>query len=177
MHGIVRERNGGPVGIGLIFSESDFWVKKRAWTVKQLKEHGFGKSSSIDSSTKDEVKVLLQNWESKLDTNGRGIVQVHNAFAVAATKILWKMVVGRLNNDDEYIMKKLLEKSEVVIDSGNFGPGLMMVAPFLNYFVPEWTGYNLTMNLVNYGREVANVSFIDVQGRHVLSNIRLDVPF
>jgi hypothetical protein len=61
--------------------------------VKTLKEQGFGKSSSMESSTNDEIKILLEKWNSELDSSD-GILEVHNAFALPAAKILWKMIVS-----------------------------------------------------------------------------------
>jgi hypothetical protein len=54
------------LGRPIAWSEGDFWRKKRAWTVKTLKEQGFDKSSSMESSTKDEIKILLEKWNSEL---------------------------------------------------------------------------------------------------------------
>jgi hypothetical protein len=159
LHGPVGERNGDSVfGVGLGYSEGEFWAKKRAWTVKTLRIHGFGKTATVDSTTKDQVKILLHQWQQQQSDDGGGIIQVRNAFAVTAAKIMWKMTVGRMNDEDGAILNKLLEKSEVMIEKGTFGPGLMMVAPFLKYFAPGLTGYNVLKDFMDYGRKVASVS-------------------
>jgi hypothetical protein len=160
LHGPIGERNGDSVvGVGLIYSEGEFWSKKRAWTVKNLRIHGFGKTATIDSATKDQVKLLLDQWEQQCGLgDGGGILQVHNAFTVTAAKIMWTMTVGGMNDEDEAIMMKLLEKSDAMVEKGTYGPGLMMVAPFLKYVAPGLTGYNVLKDFMDYGRKVASVS-------------------
>jgi hypothetical protein len=49
-----------------------------------------------------------------------GILEVHNAFALPAAKILWKMMVGRLEEKDLANIKELLEKPERMTEGGSF---------------------------------------------------------
>jgi hypothetical protein len=111
----------------------------------------------MESSTNDEIKTLLEKWNSAVDSSD-GILEVRNAFALPAAKIIWKMMVGRLEEKDLANMKELLEKAERMTEGGTFGPGLMMIAPFLKYFAPNMTGHTVMANFMEYGKRVASVS-------------------
>jgi hypothetical protein len=158
MHGAIRERNGDPFGMGIAFSEGDFWKKKRAWTIKVLKEQGFGKSTYMESSTKAEIESLLQRWDTQLESNKSVILEGHNAFATPVAKNIWKMIVGRLNPADLATIKELMKKSEIMIEAGTFGPGLMMIAPFLKHVAPTLTGHAVFADFTEYAKQVASVS-------------------
>jgi hypothetical protein len=158
MHGAIIERNGDPFGMGMLFSEGDFWRKKRAWTIKVLKEQGFGQSSSMESSTKAEIESLLERWDTQLESNNSVILEGRNVFANQLTKIIWKMIVGRLYPVDLAIMKEMMKKSELMIKAGTFGPGLMMIAPFLKHVAPTRTGHAVFADFMEYAKQVASVS-------------------
>jgi hypothetical protein len=147
MHGAIRERNGDQFGMGIGFSEGDFWKKKRNWTIKVLKEQGLGKSSSMESSTKAEIESLLERWDTQLESNKRTILE-----------IIWKMIVGRLNPVDLATMKEMMKKSELMSEAGTFGPGLMMIAPFLKHVAPTLTGHAVFADFMEYAKQVARAS-------------------
>jgi hypothetical protein len=158
IHGAIRERNGDQFGMGIAFSEGDFWKKKRAWTLKVLKEQGFGKSASMESSTKAEIESLLDRWDTQLESNKSVILEGHNAFATPVAKIIWKMIVGRLDPADLAIIKEMMGKSELMIEAGTFGPGLMMIAPFLKHLAPTLTGHAVFADFTEYAKQAASVS-------------------
>jgi hypothetical protein len=157
LHGAIRERNGDPFGMGIAFSEGDFWKKKRAWTIKVLKEQRFGKSSSMESSTKAEIVSLLERWDTQLESNKSVILEGHNAFATPVAKIIWKTIVGRLNPVDLVTIQEMMKKSELMIEAGTFGPGLMMIAPFLKHVAPTLTGHAVFADFMEYAKQVASV--------------------
>jgi hypothetical protein len=166
MHGAIRERNDGySFGLGIGFAEGDFWKKKRDWTIKVLKEQGLGKSTSMETSTKAEIECLLETWDTQLESNNSAILDGHNAFAIPVAKITWKMIVGRLDPVDLATMKELMKKSELMIEAGTFGPGLMMIAPFLKHVAPTLTGHAVFADFTGYVKQVASVSTLHLPQR------------
>jgi hypothetical protein len=94
---------------GFILTEGGFWVRKRSWAVKNLKEFGFGKSLCVQSNVKEEISILLKDWESKIE-NSSGTIRVRDAFAIPIARTLWKLILGRVNLEDEQILLEMWAK-------------------------------------------------------------------
>ena len=116
-------------------TEGAQWLGQRNFTVKQLKNFGFGKKD-LEGVIVEEARDLVEHIESLGD-----IVKVNDSlFAVPVLNVLWNMVVGySLNRDDEE-MKSLLKLITYVFTSKIFV--VAMAAPWVRFVFPSLTGYN-----------------------------------
>jgi len=127
------------------------------WTVKNLREYGFSKTTSMEARTIMEVQTLMDKLEAKLGNKKQEVVHVTHMFLMPLFKIMWSMLVGEYTQEDDKIMDEMLHKSLAHTEKGSFGPGLILILPFIKYLFPNWTGYKVQMEFYEHGRRVANV--------------------
>jgi len=132
----------------MAWSEGTFWAKKRAWTLRKLRESGFGKSSPLEMNTKHEIQTLIEDWDSQLANNKFVILEVSGLFLLPITKIMWKLMIGRLNEEDQSMMKKFFQLNKAAMAKAS-AAGITLIAPTISkYLFPLQTGYTAMHNLV-----------------------------
>jgi len=155
---------------GISISEGDFWATKRPWATKTLREFGFGVSSSMERSSEEGAEELLAEWESKFGLDGHqtkkdkeeyGIVELKDAFNMYTTKLIWKMMVGRLDCEDRKVLVSYLEKNTKYFEAPLLGLSVLFVFPWLKYVIPKLTSYDKVMDAVYEGKNVAKVNFFN----------------
>jgi hypothetical protein len=108
--------------------------------LRNLKEFGWGKSQAVKSNVNEESRILLDSWDSLMDpSSGResAIIPFRGAFGLPIAKIIWKMIVGRVNKEDEVTLGKTWTKIAAFMEEGSFGADPTMVAIFLKYSAPN----------------------------------------
>ena len=75
---------------GIIFSNGEEWMEQRRFTLRCLKDHGFGKISMEDSITRDVEKLVL-----KLEAEPEGkALNLDTHLKVTIVNALWALLVG-----------------------------------------------------------------------------------
>jgi hypothetical protein len=108
--------------------------------LRNLKEFGWGKSQAVNCNVNEEARILLDSWDSLMDpSSGREstIIPVRDAFGLPIAKIIWKMIVGRMNKRYEVTFGKMRTKIAAFMEEGSFGADPTMVAIFLKYSAPN----------------------------------------
>jgi methyl farnesoate epoxidase / farnesoate epoxidase len=105
-------------GIGLMFTDGPFWQEQRRFTLRHLRDLGFGKTS-IESMMLDEIHQLLDEITASASADPNQVVNYKGLFNVSAINVLWTIMAGkRFNRDDEHL-QKLLQTLEFIFRSGN----------------------------------------------------------
>jgi len=117
----------------------------------------------MERSSEEEAKKLVAEWESSFGVDGKsnkefGVLTLKNAFNMYTTKLIWKMIVGRLNEEDEKVLKSYLKKNSKYFEAPLIGLSVLFVFPWLKYIIPKLTAYDKIMDAVHEGKSVGKVS-------------------
>nr|AKH03519.1 cytochrome P450 3129A1 [Paracyclopina nana] len=119
-------RETGKSTNGIIGSNGDTWKEQRRFTLRHLKDFGFGKTS-MDDLIIDEVKELIHDWRQTIASN-EGTFHFDNTFNLSVFNCLWKIVSGkRLDITDKLEQERFRELSEMFASFGATG-FIMMIA-------------------------------------------------
>ncbi len=127
--------------LGVFFSSGRLWQEQRRFTLRHLRDFGFGRSSMeglIHEECEECVNSILKEVKKAPDS----VISVHDKFGVSVINILWAIMAGvRYKHDDENF-KKLLNLIQESFRAGNIGGGNFVNAyPWLRhlpYFKEEF---------------------------------------
>ncbi|CAL7939979.1 unnamed protein product [Xylocopa violacea] len=142
---------------GILFTEGPAWSQCRHFTMRHLKTFGLGQSIM--------EKHLALEAENLVDylrySSAKGPVPMHTAFDIAVLNSLWCMFAG---HRFDYENEKLVEILKIVHDAFKLMDtmgGIVSQIPFLRYIIPELSGYNDLMRILqklwNFLNEEINV--------------------
>ena len=94
------------------------WRELRRFTLKSLRDLGFGKSCSEEAII-EETRVLVENIKESLDGDNEGEVDLEKSLNCASLNIIWNLVAGtRFKYNDEK-MKELVRISGITDTTAN----------------------------------------------------------
>ncbi|XP_049832281.1 methyl farnesoate epoxidase-like [Schistocerca gregaria] len=121
--------------LGVFFTDGPFWVQQRRFTLRHLRDFGFGKIS-MEGRILEEVEDLVGSLANKT-------VQVTELFGIHMVNVLWAVAAGSRFERHDARLKKLLEGVNETFRSGNpTGSMLRRLLPFLTKLAPGLTGYS-----------------------------------
>ena len=140
--------NGKPQGI--VNTEGKHWVTQRRFSLKTLKDFGFGKQSIEEAINIEVDQVVSKFLEKDEDT------LLSSDFNVPMINILWQMVAGkRFTEEDEEGM----EVVESVNDMFKIGVFLVLIPLAVLKMFPKLAGYE------------ARVHIYEVQKKYIMKEI------
>ncbi|CAL8109453.1 unnamed protein product [Orchesella dallaii] len=122
--------------MGLIFAASPpLWTEMRKFTVRTLREFGFGKVYTMHSVIIAEVNLLADDFKKKIKSD-YGVVKFRNTFSLTVLNVLWCMVAGiRYEHDDPRLLK-LMGHVFNMSKSVTFGNPLELILPVTKKIAP-----------------------------------------
>ncbi|XP_033183428.2 methyl farnesoate epoxidase isoform X2 [Bombus vancouverensis nearcticus] len=150
-----EEFNGRPDGFffrvrafgkrkGILFTEGPMWSQCRRFTMRHLRTFGLGQAimeQQLIVEADNLVNYLLR-------ASVKGPVPMHTAFDIAVLNSLWFMFAG---HRFDYANEKLVEILETVHDAFRLMDtmgGIVSQMPFLRFMIPELSGYNDLMRIL-----------------------------
>ena len=79
--------------LGVVMATDDMWVHNRRFTLKTLRDFGFGKST-MEEIIKDEIKDHLASLREEA-ASGRPVV-LDEKLNISITNIIWRILAGNL---------------------------------------------------------------------------------
>jgi hypothetical protein len=79
---------------GLVFVDGDFWQEQRRFTLRHLRELGFGKTS-IEDQMMDEISDLISDITEAAKSDPDHVVDFKAIFTVSVFNILWAIIGGK----------------------------------------------------------------------------------
>jgi len=134
---------------GLIFNNEKPYRDIKLFTVKTLKDFGFGKKVSMESAVEGESIDFLDYFQQKVEEE-HGVIYMKNMFTLPVLNILWDMVAGLRFSYDDRKMRELIVIVEELSRSFDIGGNILMAFPNLRFLAPELTGHAQQMRL--YGK-------------------------
>ncbi|KAJ0184116.1 hypothetical protein K1T71_000539 [Dendrolimus kikuchii] len=126
--------------LGITSADGPLWREQRQYTVKQLKNVGFGKTHM-----EKEIQIDLKNILEYIEENRHKPINPNHVFSQAVVNILWKYVAGKRIEEER--LKLLLDVFSERSKAFHMAGGLLNVAPWSRFLVPEYSGYNLITRL------------------------------
>lgn len=101
-----------------MFVDGALWQEQRRFTMRHLRDLGFGKTS-IEDQMMDEVRDLINDVEESAKSDSKSIVDMSNTFQVSVVNVLWAIVAGRRyqRNDPKFL--QLLDSVNKFFRNGN----------------------------------------------------------
>ncbi|XP_046454333.1 methyl farnesoate epoxidase-like isoform X1 [Daphnia pulex] len=130
--------------LGLSFVEGDFWQEQRRFTLRHLRDLGFGKTS-IEDQMMGEITDLISEITATAKSNRDHVVDFKSIFSVSVINILWAIIGGKRFQRDDPKFKKLLDNIDQFLQSGNvLQANLPVPAILVRLFpsLPGWLGIN-----------------------------------
>jgi hypothetical protein len=72
-----------------------FWQEHRRFTMRHLRDLGFGKTS-IEDQMMGELKDLITDMENSSQSDAQRVVDLKGIFQVSVLNILWAMIAGNM---------------------------------------------------------------------------------
>ncbi|KAG6454181.1 probable cytochrome P450 305a1 [Manduca sexta] len=126
--------------LGITFADGPQWRIQRQFTVKQLRNVGFGKTPM-----EKEIQKELQNVISYIDANRHEPITPKSIFSVPVMNVLWKYVAGEKIQQEK--LTRLLELFSVRSKAFVVAGGLLNQIPWCRFFIPRISGYQLIADL------------------------------
>ncbi len=100
-----------------MFTEGQFWQEQRRFTLRHLRDLGFGKTSHEDMML-DEIQELISEISAAAEADPDRVVNYKGIFSISLINVLWGIVGGeRFRRDDQYL-KRLLRLLDTIFRSG-----------------------------------------------------------
>lgn len=117
-----------------MFVDGEVWHEQRRFTMRHLRDLGFGKTS-IESQMMDEVHDLMD--DIRKNTSADGIVRFKEGiFNVSVVNVLWAIMGGERFKRDDARFLHLMNAVELFFRSGNVLRSSIPVPGFLVRNVP-----------------------------------------
>lgn len=78
-------------GLGVVFSEHEFWDIQRKFASKVLRQMGMGRSNMIER-IEDECTEMVKHFQKK--SENKQLIEMQHAFDIPVLNILWTLVAG-----------------------------------------------------------------------------------
>lgn len=149
--------------LGLIFSDGTCWNETRLYTIRTLRDFGFGKTYAMEQIIKDELEEFVAVFKEKVEsTNQDRILNMTGVFNTFFVNVVWLLIHGERFPYRDPKFQQLLDLVHDVTKSGKFGGGLLGSYPFLQKYAPVWSGFTqyheANVAIVRYF-EVINIIF------------------
>lgn len=125
--------------LGLVFVDGAFQEEQRLFTMKALKQLGFG-MNSMATSIENEAMEMVRYFKATKADRGE-VVQMNHAFDVSMVNLIWTMMAGyRCELDDPGLntLKRYIHESFHIIDMSG---GILNQFPAIRHFFPKASGF------------------------------------
>ncbi|KAG8223773.1 hypothetical protein J437_LFUL001493 [Ladona fulva] len=134
---IQKEYDKGSYGMMNIQGEK--WKEQRKFTLRHLKEFGFGKSS-LEGIAYEEIQAVFTEMErisGGYKYNWANPVPVHNLLGYAGINVLWHIMAGQRYNLTDPTLKKLLNNIKRLTIITEPGGGAATAFPIITKMIPQ----------------------------------------
>ncbi|ODM90420.1 Methyl farnesoate epoxidase [Orchesella cincta] len=129
--------------LGIIFAKyPDPWTTLRRFTLRGLKQFGFGKRNAMISTIQNELPDVVEELKRSIK-EGNGIHDFDGYFALSFLNVLWTMLAGRRYKHSDPKLKGLIKSMRIMMATANASSNILMAYPQMKDWFRDWTG--LTM--------------------------------
>lgn len=119
--------------LGIFFSNEPIWKEQRRFTLRHLRDFGFGKSS-MEGLIHEEVAECIERFRKTVSEAKDSVTHAHDMFGVSVVNILYAIMCGkRYKYDDEQFLD-IYKKVVTTLRAGNPLGNFINDYPILRYF-------------------------------------------
>ncbi|KAI9553139.1 hypothetical protein GHT06_021032 [Daphnia sinensis] len=112
--------------LGIMFATGQFWQEQRRFTLRHLRDLGFGKTS-IEDQMMAEVGDLIKDIENKSQSDPGRTVDFKGIFQVSVINILWAIIAGERFQRHDPKFQELLNANELFFRTGKIFRGVVPI--------------------------------------------------
>jgi hypothetical protein len=101
-----------------MFTEGDFLREQRRFTLRHLRELGFGRTSS-ENLIHEEIHELIEEIKISASSNPDSVVDFKALFNPTLINILWAFIAGKRYKHNDEELNRLLHMVDLFVASGN----------------------------------------------------------
>ena len=121
----------------MIFSQGPFWQEQRRFTLRHLRDLGFGKTS-IEDQMMDEINELIKEMTDTANADSNGVIDIKDEFfSVSVINILWAIVGGKRFERDDEDFKRLIECNNIFFQTANTTKSNIPIPSFIMKHFPQ----------------------------------------
>lgn len=123
---------------GAIFTFGEKWKEQRRFTLRHLRDLGFGKRSleGIAHEELQEVFAEVERLSGGQKTGWANPVQVHDILGTAGINVLWHIIAGQRYSHTDPYLHKLMDNVKTLISLSEPGGGATTAFPFITKLFP-----------------------------------------
>ncbi|XP_031767228.2 probable cytochrome P450 305a1 isoform X2 [Galleria mellonella] len=125
---------------GITFTDGPVWREHRQFTVKHLRNVGFGKTL-MEKEIQNEMNSIL----GYIERNNNKPINPKNVLPSAVMNVLWKYVAGETIREDR--LKTMLDLFNARSKAFSMAGSWLMLIPWCRFFFPNLSGYSLINKL------------------------------
>lgn len=124
---------------GVFFGNGESWKELRRFSIRTLRDFGFGKFNSQESILEDELTRLMSRLDNLIAESKDSTVYMKKFFSVSALNIIWSLFAGyRFSHDDEQL-QRLVKLMSDIVQKLAVGEDIITAYPVLRHVVPKFT--------------------------------------
>jgi len=123
-----------------LFANGKQWQEHRRFTLRHLRDMGFGKSS-IENQMMDEIQELIQEIKSSIESDPNNVVDFKGMFNLSTLNVLWAMITGSRRRRDDTQFQTLLNTIDEAFRAGNSVRNQLDLPEFLYKLFPVLRKY------------------------------------
>ena len=121
----------------------DVWKEMRRFSIRTLRDFGFGKQKSMEGTIQEELQELTESLLKKIES-GEGVIKMKQFFTISVLNILWSMMAGVRFSHDDAKLRELLVLIDKEVKSnaiGSVGGAMYLYSafPFLAHILPRFS--------------------------------------
>ncbi|XP_046395022.1 methyl farnesoate epoxidase-like isoform X2 [Ischnura elegans] len=136
---------------GVILSSGERWKEQRRFTLRHLRDLGFGKRS-LEGIAHEELEAVFDEVD-KLSGDGKtgskNPVCVHDILGTAGINVLWHIISGERYSHSDPHLNKLIDNVKKLITISDPSGGVSVVFPIFTSLFPFWTQLPTFLELRN----------------------------
>jgi len=131
---------------GIFFGNGESWKELRRFSLRTLRDFGFGKQKSQETFIEEELDHLMKRMDemrseaaTQASAAEKDVVCMKKFFSVSALNIIWSLIAGfRFHHDDKQLQKLVQLMSEIVRLLA-VGEDIIAAYPVLRHVLPRFT--------------------------------------
>ncbi|KAJ2954224.1 hypothetical protein O0L34_g2467 [Tuta absoluta] len=132
--------------LGITFTDGPLWREHRCFTVKQLRNVGFGKSA-MEKEIQGELRNILNYIK-----NNENPISPRKILAKSVMNVLWKFVAGERIEEER--LNSLLDLLNARSKAFSMAGGWLNQFPWSRFILPDISGYSLIKKM---NEEISNI--------------------
>jgi hypothetical protein len=130
--------------LGIFFGNGESWKELRRFSLRTLRDFGFGKQKSQETFIEEELEHLMKRMdtmrsEAKTLTGQEDVVCMKKFFSVSALNIIWSLIAGSRFHHDDKQLQKLVQLMSEIVRLLAVGEDIIAAFPVLRHILPRFT--------------------------------------